>query len=775
MEIKELKFNPGALTIIQMGEELIGSPSTALSELVKNAYDADALECNIYIHPLQGNSFIIIYDNGTGMSEDILFGEWLQPSISSKRKGKRKSKIFERPYLGSKGIGRLAAMSLGKHLTVISKISKKKTFNWLYLNRDIFKEEDILLSEIDFPGGIIEDFNEILKDKIFRDIDDYKINNFLLLAIKELNIEKFNEGTLIIIEDIDNSISSIINEEVKDADLDFIDSKLIRSLRSLITPLALIEKSQITLKKKKIITQNYFNKQTGDSFSVQYGVSAYDKSYDKIDDMHLEEVKPIKLLSLFNYRVIGKVSSVGEVTGHYYCRRLSDFSYSEKFNLESKFVWSDESLRKRRKDNDDEEIPKELEDSDVGEVFFDIRIYDRDNDVINLLNEKLKLIGRRETRQFLDSLVGLRVAKNGFSIKPYGEEEKDWMGLGQMRVQDPSRNIGPNQLIGYVFLLSPQNDGLKEKTNREGFFENKAFNDLKKIIRAIMIEIGRRRFNYRLKHNIGRVVRNKLDRPNTQEFFNYISNLIDDPKIINKTQQFVSDVTTALDNMEYTLTFSQRLATLGSGLELVYHELSQPLHQLGGVKTSLEINIGKVQNNLGSILKDNLKMFDSALDVLEELKKSLMPAIGISRPKTFSPSETFLKVCRLFKKNLDDLNIRVLIDDNIKKFQIKDYEYAFWVSFLNIINNAVYWLQFSTGNRYIKLSLDKQKIILNNNGPEIEEDYLDQIFEYGVTSKKVKNATGLGLSFTRSILNSYDWKIYAENGDDGPSFIIVKN
>jgi signal transduction histidine kinase len=775
MEKRKLKFDPGALAIIQMGEELIGSPSTALAELVKNAYDADALECTIYIHPVQYNSFIIIYDNGTGMDEDILFGEWLQPSISSKRKGNKKSNVFQRPFLGSKGIGRLAAMSLGQHLTVISKTSKEKTYNWVSVDREEFKKENLLLSKINFPGGIVKDYNEVLEDDELRKNKGNSNVEFLLRVLKKLGVQKFNEGTLILIEGIDNSIKSLIEEEIEDADLDFADSKLLRSLRSLVTPLALIEKSQASLKNKNIISQNYFNKQTDDSFLVKYGVSLYDEATKGIENIHLEEVKPIKLLSLYNYRVIGKVLSDGTVTGYYYCKRLTDDSYSEKFNIDSNFVWSDEVLRKRRKDYDEEEIPSEIINSEVNELFFDIRVYDRDNDVIDFLEEKLKLKGRLETRRFLDSLVGLRIAKNGFSVKPYGEEEKDWMELGQMRVQDPSKNIGPNQLIGYVFLLSPQNDGLKEKTNREGFFENKAFVDLKKIIRAIMIQMGRRRYNYRLKHNLGRTVKSKIGRPDTKEFFNYLSNHVSNQTIITRTQKIITDFTTALDSMEYTLSFSQRLATLGSGLELVYHELTQPLQQLGGVKASLDLNVKNVIFSYKDQFQKSLSIYDSALDILEELKKSLMPAIGLSRPKTFSPASTFKKVCRLFQKDIVDFDININIDKNIDLYLIKDYEYSLWVSFLNIVNNAVYWLKTVEINREIRIFLEnKDHIIIENNGPEIDEEYIDLIFEYGVTGKKEKNATGLGLSFTKNILTSYDWSIKAENRKYGPAFILFK-
>ena len=96
-------------------------------------------------------------------------------------------------------------------------------------------------------------------------------------------------------------------------------------------------------------------------------------------------------------------------------------------------------------------------------MFFDIRIYDREKDAI----EKLSLLlnsKNSETKKTLSNLLGLRISKNGFGVKPYGDLDgvQDWLGLGQKRVQDPGKNIGPNLILGYVYLFSPNNDGLKE-------------------------------------------------------------------------------------------------------------------------------------------------------------------------------------------------------------------------------------------------------------------------------------------------------------------------
>jgi len=205
--ITQHKFLSGAMSIIQMGEEQIGHPSTAINELVKNSYDADADKCWVYTQYDKNpeRNFLIVKDNGLGMDYDTLFGDWLITSRSSKRdedKESRKSDIYERRFLGSKGIGRLAAMALGRYLTVITKKKKDKEFNWLRIDREIFRVEE-LLDSISFPGGKIDDFKLLFSDEeILKENHLFKNGNLINL-LSDSPFEDFEEGTMIVLQDVD--------------------------------------------------------------------------------------------------------------------------------------------------------------------------------------------------------------------------------------------------------------------------------------------------------------------------------------------------------------------------------------------------------------------------------------------------------------------------------------------------------------------------------------------------------------------------------------------
>ncbi|WP_080672301.1 ATP-binding protein [Bradyrhizobium japonicum] len=106
----------------ELGELLVGRDSTALVELVKNAYDADATRVVVYgqslSHPERG--FITISDNGIGMSRSEFEKGFLTIASRVKDDATRRSKVFERRYTGQKGVGRLAAHKLARMLEVIS-------------------------------------------------------------------------------------------------------------------------------------------------------------------------------------------------------------------------------------------------------------------------------------------------------------------------------------------------------------------------------------------------------------------------------------------------------------------------------------------------------------------------------------------------------------------------------------------------------------------------------------------------------------------------------
>ncbi len=106
----------------ELGELLVGRDSTALIELIKNSYDADATEVIVHGENLddQQRGRIMILDNGTGMTRDHFISGFLRVASRLKDQGTRRSTVYGRRYTGFKGIGRLAAHKLARRLEVAS-------------------------------------------------------------------------------------------------------------------------------------------------------------------------------------------------------------------------------------------------------------------------------------------------------------------------------------------------------------------------------------------------------------------------------------------------------------------------------------------------------------------------------------------------------------------------------------------------------------------------------------------------------------------------------
>ncbi|KAA9010359.1 ATP-binding protein [Histidinibacterium aquaticum] len=107
----------------ELGELLVGRESTALIELIKNAYDADATKVAIVGEAIDdlGAGAIVVSDNGIGMSEKEFASGFLRIAGRSKTGTDRRSPWFERRYTGEKGVGRLAAHKLAHKLSVRSR------------------------------------------------------------------------------------------------------------------------------------------------------------------------------------------------------------------------------------------------------------------------------------------------------------------------------------------------------------------------------------------------------------------------------------------------------------------------------------------------------------------------------------------------------------------------------------------------------------------------------------------------------------------------------
>ena len=110
------KFNMKILgrLLEHLGSQMYKRRDTALAELVANAWDAGATEVVLIVPTSDydpATSEIVIIDNGIGMTEDQVQGEYL---VAGRNRRTNADPIpHNRKVMGRKGIGKLAGLCNG--------------------------------------------------------------------------------------------------------------------------------------------------------------------------------------------------------------------------------------------------------------------------------------------------------------------------------------------------------------------------------------------------------------------------------------------------------------------------------------------------------------------------------------------------------------------------------------------------------------------------------------------------------------------------------------
>ena len=123
---ENVRFSVDAKIVERLGEQLVAKKTTALSELIKNAYDADAKTVTVHFTGTEApGGKITIVDDGLGMTFEGLVSGFMTISTSDKLRNPLSTR-FKRPRAGKKGISIIIAHSRdGRKLKNIEKMIKR--------------------------------------------------------------------------------------------------------------------------------------------------------------------------------------------------------------------------------------------------------------------------------------------------------------------------------------------------------------------------------------------------------------------------------------------------------------------------------------------------------------------------------------------------------------------------------------------------------------------------------------------------------------------------
>jgi hypothetical protein len=160
---KPFTFAISMSVLDHLGRNLYRSFATVLGEAISNSWDANANNVWIYIDK-EKNSFFI-KDDGDGMTADDFQNKFLKIGYSKRRTGETASSKG-RPYIGRKGIGKLALLSCADTVAVISKTKTGEYVGGRIDNAGLDKAITEDLMPTDYP---LEDFDLEAFDKLTED------------------------------------------------------------------------------------------------------------------------------------------------------------------------------------------------------------------------------------------------------------------------------------------------------------------------------------------------------------------------------------------------------------------------------------------------------------------------------------------------------------------------------------------------------------------------------------------------------------------------------
>ncbi len=792
-------FNISASVVRQLGDELVSDEVTAIVELVKNAYDADADYAHVVVDtndsPGDGSKFpeaagyITIEDDGMGMDRADIDRGWLMISLSGKRTLKASGGVTPkgRTPLGDKGLGRLSTQKLGQNLE-------------LYTRKDGESETE----HVAFAWSAFTD------DKSLSEVP---------VSIEPASSSR-PKGTKLV-------ISGLRNPDVWRGSA---ANKLIADLSQIISPFAEARPFLVTLRiDGRPIDLELVSAKVRDAAVAKFIVDFEDGELSLTGKFRLAKLRGNQDHDSFEHLL-------ARDNGLAFFEDLKtrkgapvEFSYSKDPNyfLEFSYRLRLASLAKV------EMVSGLVADSDP--IIADPGPFHGEIDEFLFRGDELGaklggLANATEVREIVKLHAGIKVFRDGFAIKPYGLNGEDWLRLSAQQTSASSYyGLRPQNVMGFVSISEAANRNLKDKTDREGFVANAYSNNFQRL----MVHVTKVIFDFYdwTRRNFNRY---KADLPERSKPFEGSRKAIADAEVVASrlatysrsakameantaaASRKIAAVTTKikqtplmssaaereladlLDEAKQALEGAQELfdqlagysedakglanivATLSPRLDVLNDQL-QDFSELAGLGLLAEALSHEVQNQTdrlmqkaGAAIKRARKTSPPNADLLvlgqdvtasaSALRRQighLSPSLRYQRDKIegFTVSELIDQILEHFADRWADRDIVSEVEPSSVDFRVKTNRGRLTQVIDNILLNGEYWLVDALSREkkfqpklFIAYAAPRLRIWDNAGGidPAVE----DILFEPFVTLKPKDEGRGLGLFISAQILES---------------------
>ncbi len=477
---------------------------------------------------------------------------------------------------------------------------------------------------------------------------------------------------------------------------------------------------------------------TVDHFTIKFEIDKVEWIEDLID---WDEVKDF---ALYYFKVKIKGTEIKEFTYKFMPWDQMDSIKAKQITLEDQYIQDHQTIEVSSAEDKKEKVIINLDKHNIGEIDFEGYIFDRDLKVLNLTDEQ----NARQIKRYLDENGGIRVYRDNLRINEYGEKSNDWLSLDLRRVNLPTKRISNNIILSVINLKREDSSGLIEKTNREGFVENEAYNDFKAAVLYVigLVEKLRQVDKAELRDKYSPTEQEEPVLHLTNELKTYIEKNIKEEPVRERVKSYINDIERDYEEINKIL-----LTSAGAGLTfgVGIHEIEKLVKEL-----VLVAKDEKVQGKASDLIKDIQTTVNNYLGLLKQndnedykIKKLISSALSNVE---YRLKVHKVEVIKAFEQFNEDLLIRCS-----KRF--------FLSAILNLIDNSIYWLEKKFRNLkktdqsfskriFINLYKEKNDVLTlivadNGNGFTLPTSKIIKPF---ITAKD--EGMGLGLHITSQIL-----------------------
>lgn len=821
-------FNVSARAAILIGRENISNTEGAIIELVKNSYDADAdyvllivdnyyttiperlskkqhkqivehdpkldeLLKRIYIEANKDYIFssenlkdkelieverqfteslkdfctIYIVDNGSGMSMNDIQKNWMTIGTSNKKdhaispKGRVKS--------GAKGIGRFALDKLGRNCEIISlKNDESEEAVYWKVDWSQFEKPD---TTIDNVKATLETFEVSSLSEGFDYLAGGNSTDFFLESIiKKINTGELNVGDR---SDLNSGFNGTI---IKITNLhEKWDSRNIKKL---------FKNLEVLIPPKDI-----------NDFSIYLLPTKDTDNFGEVPTSFCDE---------FDY----KLTATSEGNG-----RVSIFVEREEYDVDTipeEFL-KRESVSKLRASIISRRYETEMSILDIlgpkvsAEIInqigsFEFILYFMKK-VTTALDKKrffYKNFSSNDRKQWLESFGGIKIYRDGFRVRPYGEVNNpsfDWLGLGQRKASSPAGvakgdggyKVEPENVSGIVKISRLTNIDFQDKSSREGMQESEGFKVFQSLLKSIIsvFEKDRAAIASELKKYDDERYGPERDLEKAQKIAENIikakedSNESEDTDDVKKILAYsIKKMKGQIETLENEQIMLRAMASSGITSAALSHDMEKIKGRVQSHTKLLKDNIssyirededfgGDIFNpyiDIESIEKDNDKIFTWLGFSLEFIKKDKR------KRKKLNLNKYFNSLASKWKSTFEPRGISV--DINIpEQIEMRLFEVDFDSIFINLFVNSIeaFDLPSSIVERKVSIKVEELNDLIvieyRDTGPGISSSIsnVEEVFSPQFSTKRDEYGdivgTGLGMWIIKNTVADYRGKV----------------